>query len=89
MIENKLSELLRLLQKELSESETLDSDSVILLKELVEDINEILDKDKPKTEEDESFIERLEDGMTRFEVTHPELVSTINKVLESLSNAGI
>ena len=89
MIENKLSELLRLLQKELSESETLDSDSVILLKELVDDINEILDKDKPKTEEDESFIERLEDGMTRFEVTHPELVSTINKVLESLSNAGI
>jgi len=89
VIENKLSELLRLLQKELSESETLDSDSVILLKELVEDINEILDKDKPKTEEDESFIERLEDGMTRFEVTHPELVSTINKVLESLSNAGI
>ncbi|HWS23203.1 MAG TPA: DUF4404 family protein [Anaerolineales bacterium] len=89
MIENKLTELLLSLQKELSKSETLDKDSVILLKELVEDINEILDQDKPKTEEDESFIGRLEDGMTRFEVTHPELVSTINKVLESLSNAGI
>ena len=89
MIENKLTELLLSLQKELSKSETLDKDSVILLKELVEDINEILDQDKPKTEEDESFIGRLEDGMTRFEVTHPELVGTIKKVLESLSNAGI
>jgi len=89
VIENKLTELLLSLQKELSKSETLDKDSVILLKELVEDINEILDQDKPKTEEDESFIGRLEDGMTRFEVTHPELVGTIKKVLESLSNAGI
>lgn len=89
MIDNKLAELLRSLQQELALSETLDNESVVLLKELVTDIQEILDQDKPKTENDESFIGRLEDGIARFEVTHPELVGTINKVLESLSNAGI
>lgn len=89
MIENKLVELLRSVSAELSRGEELDPESVALLKGLVSDIQDILDKDKPNTEHDETFIKRLEDGITLFEVTHPDLVGTLNKVLEGLSNAGI
>lgn len=89
MIENKLAELLRSVSAELSKGDELTPESAALLKGLVADIQDILDKDKPNTENDESFVKRLEDGITLFEVTHPDLVSTINKVLEGLSNAGI
>lgn len=89
MIENKLSELLRSVHAELAKGDDLDSESRVALQALINEIQDILDENKPNTEHDDSFIERLEDGLTRFEVTHPELVGTINKVLESLSNAGI
>lgn len=89
MIENKLSELLRSVHAELAKGDDLDPQNRDALQSLIDEIQDILDDTKPNTEQDDSFIERLEDGLTRFEVTHPELVGTINKVLESLSNAGI
>jgi hypothetical protein len=36
-----------------------------------------------------TILQRLDDAIGHFEVTHPELTSLISKLLASLSNAGI
>ena len=41
------------------------------------------------TVQHEDLITRLEDAVAIFEVSHPDLVTTISKILEGLSNAGI
>jgi hypothetical protein len=38
---------------------------------------------------DESMLERLQDAIDHFEVTHPDLTSALSHMMTILSNAGI
>jgi hypothetical protein len=54
----------------------------------VKDIQSTLGRTN-KPEEYESAVQRLEDAVQRFEVTHPQMTAAMARVINSLSNMGI
>jgi hypothetical protein len=44
---------------------------------------------RSRTESDESMLQRLQDSVDHFEVTHPTLTAMLSRMLDILSNAGI
>ncbi len=81
-----LRTLLRTLHSELEHHPTLGSEEKALLEDLAKDITALLDADQTTNP---ALINRLESSIADFEVSHPELVNVISKILEGLSNAGI
>ncbi len=85
-----IDKLLEQLHSEIERTERLDEKGRKLLRELSADIQELLERSeggpgRPKS----SFVQRLEDSIEHFEVTHPALTATLSELLTSLSNAGI
>ncbi len=86
----KLKDSLEKLHNELKNAEELDNDSRTALKELMNDIQMILNKSEEKIgKEHHNILERLKESSQKFELTHPELAGAINIVISSLSNLGI
>ena len=81
-----LKTLLSSLHSELEHHPTLGPEERALLEDLAKDITALVET-KQTTPPD--LIDRLETSIADFEVSHPELVNTISKILEGLSNAGI
>jgi hypothetical protein len=48
-----------------------------------------LGTETPSAEDDEHLIERLNDGVRRWEATHPKLSRTLQGVIDSLTASGI
>lgn len=89
MKDDRLKELLVQLHGELELKSDLDKEGIKLLEDLSKDILQLLEKNEEGKEINKDLISRLEDSIAVFEVTHPELVVTISKLLEGLSNVGI
>ena len=90
MSSNDLSNSLRNLQGKLKEAGEIDEESRNLLKNLLDDIHRIIDNDSDKTEaESKNLIERLKEAAEEFELSHPEVASSINTVINGLSNFGL
>ncbi|MEI7845564.1 MAG: DUF4404 family protein [Chloroflexota bacterium] len=90
MDEQGLRNLLEQLHKELENTQSVDQKGRDLLRDLDDDIRQLLSRsgaDQPNTEQ--SLFGRLEESISYLEVTHPTLTNTLSKILESLSNAGI
>ena len=86
----KLKDSLEKLHNELKNAEELDNDSRTALKELMNDIQMILNKSEEKIgKEHHNILESLKESSQKFELTHPELAGAINIVISSLSNLGI
>ena len=91
MDDPKLREQLEQLQAEIRQSRSVDEEGKALLRDLDADIHDLL----ARSEEGEavdvqpSTVDRLQDSLTYFEVSHPSLTALIAKLLETLSNAGI
>jgi hypothetical protein len=78
------------LQIEIQNTQTLNEKDQELLIQLDSEIHEILsNKQVSAAHIHPNTIERLEDGLGRFETTHPTLTNLISELLEVLSNAGI
>ena len=85
MTEKKLTNLLEQLHNELSSTEAVDEKGRELLRALNADIETLLER----SEMDDSLLERLQESIEHFEVTHPTLSTALSQMLNSLNNAGI
>jgi hypothetical protein len=90
MDNQELAKLLEQLHSEIEHTESIDEKGRELLRELGTDIRELLARsNNGQAQVQPSMIEQLEDSISRLEVTHPVLTSTLSRILETLSNAGI
>lgn len=80
-------EIERLLEKfhdEIEKIERVDESNIQLLRDLERDIDDLLDRS-----DDTSLLERLREGINRFEVSHPTLTAMLSEMSNILNNAGI
>ena len=90
MDDPKLREQLEQLQAEIRQSRSVDEEGKALLRDLDADIHDLLARSEGEAVEVQpSTVDRLQDSLTYFEVSHPPLTALIAKLLETLSNAGI
>lgn len=89
MTEEKLSKLLEQLHQELDSTDALDEKGQELLRALNADIEELLERSEGGQVDDDSLVERWQDAIDHFEVTHPRLTSTLSHMMTVLNNAGI
>jgi len=90
MSDENLRKLLEQLHDELERTESVDEKGDELLSHLDADINNLLKRaGRGKTPADESVLERMQDAIDHFEVTHPTLTTMLSDMMRILSNAGI
>jgi len=90
MDEQGLRKLLEQLHAELEQTQSVDEKGRELLRELGNDIRDLLTRsDEEHLPAEPGLLVRMEESISYLEVTHPILTNTISKILESLSNAGI
>jgi hypothetical protein len=87
MKDQELHKLLEQLHEEIERTQNIDEQGEQLLRDLESDIQHLLDRSE--TSAHPSTVQRLEDSIRYYEVTHPTLTSTLSKLLAILSNAGI
>ncbi len=88
MTDKKLTKLLEELHITLDATEAVDDKGRELLRALNEDIKELLER-SDDAQSDDSLLGRLQETMTYFERSHPEMASALSNLLTTLSNAGI
>jgi hypothetical protein len=83
----KLRNQLEQLQAEIRQAGSVDEEGKTLLRDLDADIHDLLARSQEEVKP--SFVQRLQDSVSHFEVSHPSLTTAISELLETLSNAGI
>lgn len=83
-----LKSTLRLLHEELNRGEAIDPETVTLLQQLADDIDELAARAAIGTER-QGLLDRLLDFSEGFEESHPRLARAIGSVAEALSRLGI
>lgn len=86
MNDKKLDTLLEQVHAELQRVDKVDAESLKLLQDLKQDVQELLDKTDVETP---SVLARMQKAVEKFEVDHPALTALISEVSAVLSNAGI
>ncbi len=82
--------LLQQLHDEINKLQTVDDKGRELLKDLDEDIRQLLEHTAEQTYYvHPNLAQRLETAIRHFEVTHPKLTELLAKVMSDLSNAGV
>jgi hypothetical protein len=76
-------ELLEQLHNDLDQIEPTDEKGQQILAETRAEIQRAMDNN------DDSLNERLEDALTHFEGTHPDLTNALTVIIDSLSNMGL
>ncbi len=90
MDDPELRNLIEQLHAEIQNTHTVDKKGQELLAHLDSDIRELLDRAGGNIiPVHPSTIQRLEEGLSHFEATHPALTALFSRFLEALSNAGI
>jgi hypothetical protein len=85
-----LREMLEKLHREIERTQTLDEKGQELLRHLGGDIRELLDRSEGESMRPRpATFSQLEDAVSHFEVTHPTLTATMEKLMLILSGAGI
>jgi len=88
MTDNNLSKLLEQLHTELNTTEAVDDKGRELLRALNADIEKVLQRSESE-QADDSLLERLQESIDHFEMTHPALTSALSNIVNILNNAGI
>ena len=88
MTNQEIDKLLEQLNKEIEGIQPDDAKGQELLRELSEDIRELLERAESK-QPATSMMDRIETSIDHFEVTHPELTAALSSLFSILSNAGI
>ena len=90
MNDQELHDLLEQLHQEIEEADSIDEKDRGVLTDIGADIRKLLDQTQDAEEEPSPLdLSQLEESIQIFEVTHPTLTDTLNKLLSILSNAGI
>jgi hemerythrin-like domain-containing protein len=90
-MDNKIDRnLLHQLNNEIKNTQVEDEKGRELLRDLENDIHALLERSEGNPVDlHPSIVQRLENALDHFEVTHPDLTMMISKVLSALSTAGI
>jgi hypothetical protein len=88
MENNELRTMLEELHNEIENTESIDEKGRELLRDLGDDIRELLARSEGEQAQP-TMLKRLEESISYLEVTHPTLTGTLSRLLEGLSNAGI
>jgi hypothetical protein len=89
MPEQHLREMLEQLHTELQGADTIDDRSRELLRGVLRDIEDLLERKQAQDTEPESIVEQLREAVRAFEGTHPKLTSAINRMADALAGIGI
>ena len=89
MREPHLRETLEQLHTELQRADTIDERSRELLRGVLSDIEDLLERNQKRGTQPESIIEQLREVVRAFETTHPTLTNAINGVADALAKMGI
>lgn len=89
MDNQKLRELLERLHNELEHLEATDEAGRERLRHLDADIRSLLARSDEGVETDEPMLERLQESIDHFEMSHPQLTMMLSQMMTILSNAGI
>lgn len=88
MDDKELRELLEKVHAEIEQTQSVDENGRELLRDLEADIRSLLARSQKKQSEP-PVVERLDNAIKYFEVTHPDLTATLSELMTILSNAGI
>ncbi len=86
-LNEKLEALHRQIHLELDAAGELDDEKRRMLEHLQTDIAGALERSESDQEPD--LLDRLDDSVAEFEVSHPCLTTAIGQVMDSLSRSGI
>jgi hypothetical protein len=90
MENNELRNLLQQLHDEINGTPTVDEKGSELLRDLDGDIRSLIERSEEHSKQVHPVvIQRLENAIDHFEITHPHLTMLISKIMDSLSSAGI
>lgn len=89
MTDKKLSQLLEQLHHELDSTEAVDEKGRELLRALNADIQELLERSEGGQADNDSLLERWQESIDHFEITHPTLTAALSHLMTALNNAGI
>ena len=90
MNEQELRNLLEKLRDEIESTKSVDEKGRELLRELDEDIHDLLERSESEKEQlRSSMVRRLQDAIEQLEINHPALTSILSQLSAILSNAGI
>jgi predicted component of type VI protein secretion system len=89
MREQDLRQMLEQLHTELQHADTIDDQSRELLRSVLGDIEDLLERKQAQGTQPESLIERLRDAVRAFEKTHPTLTDAIGRMADTLAGMGI
>ncbi|MEP7135918.1 MAG: DUF4404 family protein [Chloroflexota bacterium] len=89
MTDKNLTELLEQLHNQLDSTQAVDDKGRELLRDLNTDIQELLKRSEDAGAEDDPLLERWQESIDHFEVTHPTLTTALSQILNVLNNAGI
>ncbi|MBV6394612.1 MAG: hypothetical protein HFACDABA_00178 [Anaerolineales bacterium] len=86
MNNKELEKLLETLRQELKNTQGVDERGAELLRGLDEDLHHLL---AGKESSPASMLDRWNDSLDHFKITHPALTRLLSDLMTSLSNAGI
>ncbi|MBI3244518.1 MAG: DUF4404 family protein [Chloroflexi bacterium] len=90
MNKQQLHEKLEQLHAELQQAQTVDAGERELLRSLMKDIQELLDRPgDASAHQYHSLGERLSAALLRFELSHPALTASIAQAIDGLNRIGI
>jgi uncharacterized protein YaaN involved in tellurite resistance len=89
MREQHLRKMLEQLHTELQRADAIDDRSRALLRSVLSDIEELLERKQERGTQPESITERLREAVSTFEQTHPALTEAIGGVADALAKMGI
>jgi uncharacterized protein YaaN involved in tellurite resistance len=89
MREQHLRQMLEQLHTELQRTDAIDDRSRELLRSVLDDIEDLLERKQKGGTQPESIIERLREAVRTFETTHPTLTDAIGGVADALARMGI
>ena len=87
--EQHLRQMLEHLHTELQSTDTIDDRSRELLRSVLGDIEDLLERKQKRGTQPESIIERLREVVRAFETSHPKLTDAIGGVADALAGIGI
>jgi predicted nucleic acid-binding Zn-ribbon protein len=90
MSKEPLRQTLEQLHDELEQTKKLDDASRAMLRDLMEDIQKLLEaSDEEAAERHDSLMGRLSDAMKHFEDDHPTLVAVLGRISDSLGRLAV
>jgi len=91
MNNDELRKLLEELHQKIESTDSVDEQGREMLNHLSKDIRNLLDRTGhgERRRDTSKEINRLEESIRYFEVTHPTLTATLSQMLNILNNAGI